>query len=440
MEEDLKTTVTDSANGSFTNSKATAAASHQEARKSATHTSVSPSSCSHKRSEGRGKGCYIAVIIVLSLIILFFIGSAAGLIALAVSVCGDDPIIEDKSEASKYKLYMIDKKCSQANNLHKKAVDKKLSEASSLNNLSKEDGTIFMLPIYGTIVSGNWTGSSKEGFVTAEEITYALKYIGKQKNVKALILDINSPGGSVTASDNIYHEVKQFKKEHNIPVIAMFEGLACSGGYYSAMASDYIIALPTTWTGSIGVIMEVPEISSLMGKVGVNVNTITSLNANGGASFKDIGSSYRKMRPEERQLLQTLITQSWNRFVSIVADGRKGKLSRDQIEKLADGRIYSSQQALIYKLIDQIGYRQDMYKKAREMAKAPNASIVCLAFKGSLWDSLGSAASQLSNLTELSTAPWKFVKNADLTSSEFSTLPHQAQPMYMLSSEAVQQY
>ncbi|MGM9991953.1 MAG: signal peptide peptidase SppA [Candidatus Bruticola sp.] len=440
MEEDIKPLVTVSSNSlPQANCPAQEAVSPEPTREPTA--SAIPNKPTPKNSGTKGKGCYIAVIVFLVLIILFLIGSAVVLTVLAVSLCGDDPIPEDKSEASKYKLYMIDKKMSDVNDNLKENTNKKFAEASSLSSLSQKDGTIFMLPIYGTIVSGNWTGSSQDGFVTAEEITYALKYIAKQKNVKAIILDINSPGGSVTASDNIYHEVKQFKKDNHIPVVTMFEGIACSGGYYSAMASDYIIALPTTWTGSIGVIMEVPEISSLMGKVGVNVNTITSLNANGGASFKDIGSSYRKMRPEERQLLQTLVTQSWNRFVDVVADGRKGKLNKDQIKKLADGRIYSSEQALKHKLIDQIGYRQDLYKKTRELAKAPNAPIVCLAFKGSLWDSLGSAASQLRNLAEFKAAPWQLMKNTSMSAYTYNfTNSASPAPMYKLPSDAVQQY
>lgn len=375
-----------------------------------------------------GKGCYIAVIVVLVLIILGMVGSIVGLTCFAIA-CGSESTPEDKSDAANYQLYVIDEVSADGKTASK---SDKLTK-TALSDSTQKSGSIFVLPIYGTIVSGDWTGSSQSGYVTSEDVTYALKYIASQKNVKALILDINSPGGSVTASDNIYHEIMQFKKDNNIPVIAMFEGTACSGGYYSAMAADYIMALPTTWTGSIGVIMEVPEISKLMGKVGVNVNTITSLNANGGASFKDIGSTYRQMRPEERQLLQTLVTQSWNRFTDIVAQGRKGKLNKDQVKKLADGRIYSSEQALKHKLIDQIGYRQDLYKKARTMAKAPQAPVICVASKTSFWDDLGSVSSSLHNLSKFSYAPWKAAlgSNAQPISSPQSN----CQPMYILPSE-----
>ena len=285
-------------------------------------------------SSKNGKGCYIAVIVVLVLIILGMVGSIVGLTCFAV-ICGSESTPEDKSDAANYQLYVIDEVSANGKTASK---SDKLTK-TALSDSTQKSGSIFVLPIYGTIVSGDWTGSSQSGYVTSEDVTYALKYIAGQENVKALILDINSPGGSVTASDNIYHEIMQFKKENNIPVIAMFEGTACSGGYYSAMAADYIMALPTTWTGSIGVIMEVPEISKLMGKVGVNVNTITSLNANGGASFKDIGSTYRQMRPEERQLLQTLVTQSWNRFTDIVAQGRKGKLTKESLKKIVNDSV-----------------------------------------------------------------------------------------------------
>lgn len=386
---------------------------------------------SHNSSKN-GKGCYIAIIGVLVLVILGMVGSAVGLTYFAI-VCSDESTPEDKSEPSNYKLYLIDEVSKES----PASKNGKLTKMASSNS-TQDNGNIFILPIYGTIVSGDWTGSSQSGLVTSEDITYALKYIAKQENVKALILDINSPGGSVTASDNIYHEIMQFKQEQKVPVIAMFEGMACSGGYYSAMAADYIMALPTTWTGSIGVIMEVPEISKLMGKVGVNVNTITSLNANGDASFKDIGSTYRQMRPEERQLLQTLVTQSWNRFTDIVAQGRKGKLNKDQVKKLADGRIYSSEQALKHKLIDQIGYRQDLYQKARALAKAPQASIICITNKTSFWDSLGSVSSSLQNLSSLSRAPWKAALGGG---PEPTSLPQSnCQPMYMLPSEFSQRH
>ena len=93
--------------------------------------------------------------------------------------------------------------------------------------------------------------------------------------------------------------------------------------------------------------------------------------------------------------MQTLVTQSWERFTNIVAQGRKGKLNLKQVRSLADGRIYNSDQALKHKLIDQIGYRQDLYKKAREMGKAPKANIVCITSKGSFWDALNSSVSDL---------------------------------------------
>ncbi|MCR4783470.1 MAG: signal peptide peptidase SppA [bacterium] len=343
-----------------------------------------------------GKGCYIAVIVVLVCILLALVLGVGGCtMAIVTLACSDMDTDTDLTSSTRFKTYIIDKADDKEADSKRDKADKAKDTAKKLMNEEEPAERIFVVPIYGVIASGSITGTGTEGAVTAENITHTLTYIAGQKNVKALILDINSPGGGVTAADNIYHELLCFKKKTNIPIIAMFEGMACSGGYYVAMAADHIIALPTSWTGSIGVIMQLPEFSGLMGKVGVDVNTITSLNANGGKPFKDIGSSYRKMRPEERQLLQTLVTQSWERFTNIVAQGRKGKLNLKQVRSLADGRIYNSDQALKHKLIDQIGYRQDLYKKAREMGKAPKANIVCITSKGSFWDALNSSVSDL---------------------------------------------
>lgn len=355
-----------------------AAASRPEAAPSA-----ACSSCSNTKTSGtsRKTGCWtIFGIAAAAAVFCIFCVMFLCFIVFAAVLYDESSAPEDRAASSRFSQYIVDKSPDAG------------KEKSGRGTKNAKDGVIYMLPIHGAIVSSSGS-ESVPGTVSDEYVSRALEFISSQENVKALIVDISSPGGSVTPSDNIYHEIKLFKEKNNIPVIAMFEDMACSGGYYAAMASDRIVALPTCWTGSIGVIMQLPEFASLMGKAGVNVNTITSLNYKGEKSFKDIGSSYRAMRPEERALLQKLVTDSYNRFTSIVAEGRKGKLDLNQVRKLADGRIYNSQQALKNKLIDEIGYRQDLYKTARQMGQAPRADIIGLEAKGSIFSSLsGSAA------------------------------------------------
>ena len=245
---------------------------------------------------------------------------------------------------------------------------------------------VVVLPIHGVIMEeGDGPGSVR----MVSQIRSMLRSLEEDRHVKALVLDIDSPGGGVTASDQIYHELARFRKEKGIPVVSLFGDVAASGGYYVAMASDHLVAHGTSITGSIGVISQFPQVSELMDRVGVEITTIKSLNDQGRTSFKDIGSPFRKMRPEEHALLQDLITRMWERFVGVVAEGRKGRLDSRQIRKLADGRIFTGDQALELKLVDSVGYQEDAFQKARELGHAPDARVVRLRHRESLADLLG---------------------------------------------------
>ncbi len=235
---------------------------------------------------------------------------------------------------------------------------------------------ILVLPIRGVILDQE--GDLGSAGTTVNRVRGMLRKARKDDEVKALLLDINSPGGGVTASDIIYHELKRFRTETNKPIVAHFGDVAASGGYYVAMAADHVIARRTSVTGSIGVISHFLIWADLLEKVGVEVETIKSLNSQGQESFKDIGSSFRKMTDSERALLQVIITQMWQRFVEVVAEGRKGKLASGQIKKLADGRIFTGPQALELKLVDGIGYRETAFAKARELAGLSDARVVGL--------------------------------------------------------------
>ena len=243
---------------------------------------------------------------------------------------------------------------------------------------------VLVVPIRGVILGSGNDLSGQPDMVT--RVRGLLAIARKDDQIKALLLDIDSPGGGVTASDIIYHELKKFRTETRKPVVALFGDVAASGGYYVAMAADHVVARRTTVTGSIGVISRFVIWSELLAKVGVAVETIKSPNANGGASLKDIGSGFRPMTEAERALLQALVTEMWQRFVEVVGEGRTGRLELDAVRKLADGRVFTGQQALALKLVDEVGYREAAIDKARELAKAPDARVISLKRIPSLGD------------------------------------------------------
>jgi protease-4 len=191
----------------------------------------------------------------------------------------------------------------------------------------------------------------------------------KDSGVRAVLLRINSPGGTVTASDILYQELMRFKHDRSVPVVAHLMGVAASGGYYVAMAADELIAQPTGITGSIGVIFVGVNLSGLMKKFGVEDQTLTA----GGQ--KDAGSWLRPMLPAEREHLQSVLDDMHERFKQVVAAGRSG-LDRAQIDALADGRIYSASQAAQNGLVDGLGDLEQTVAAAQRRAGLATARVV----------------------------------------------------------------
>ncbi len=243
---------------------------------------------------------------------------------------------------------------------------------------------IAVITIEGMIMESMGAGPG-----TVSMVSNSLKAIEEDENVVGVLLAIDTPGGGVTASDRIYHDLHEFKKRTKLPIHAVFYDVAASGGYYIAMAADHITAHPTTVTGSIGVISKFYNVTGAMDKIGISVNVVKSLNNEGKVSFKDMGSPYRPMTPEERKLLQGLITEMWVRFTDVVVEGRQGKLKPEKIRELADGRVFTGRQALTEGLVDAVGYRDDVYKAIRDAAKAPDAKIVAFRKEPGLKEILG---------------------------------------------------
>lgn len=243
------------------------------------------------------------------------------------------------------------------------------SDAMRLKEVTVEgEGTqkAALIPIKGVIGRG-YGESLLPGRGTVGAVLAQLRRAAVDNEVKAVILEIDSPGGSVGDSDLIYHEVQEVRKKGK-PAVSYFQDVATSGAYYIAVASDRIIAQPTTITGNIGVIVHGINVEGLFQKIGVREVAIKK------GRLKDILSPTRTMTPEEEQLLQGIADAVWYRFASLVASNRK--LSREQMATIADGRIYLAPDALKAGLVDGIGYRDDALAAAAELAHVKKLRLI----------------------------------------------------------------
>ena len=183
----------------------------------------------------------------------------------------------------------------------------------------------------------------------------------------ALILRVESGGGGVTASDQIWHAVSEFRAAHpEVPVLGSFGGVAASGGYYIAAGCDTLTAEPTTITGSIGVIAQVPTVAELADKVGVDVVTVTAT----GSPDKDVANNlFREWGDADRQKLKVITDSAYARFTEVVASGRGDRLPAERMPEVADGDVYTAEQAVANGLVDGIGYLDDVIDAAAAAAK-----------------------------------------------------------------------
>ena len=183
-----------------------------------------------------------------------------------------------------------------------------------------------------------------------------------------MVLRINSPGGGVTASDTLYHELRKFKEETGVKIVAHITDVGASGAYYVALAADAITAQPTSVTGSIGVIMYSVDVTGLMQKIGVRTVEIAS------AEKKGLGSPFRTLSADERKIFQDFIDSLYGRFTGLIVEGRK--MSPEAVRKMADGRIFTSTEAKAGGLIDGVGYLEDAIELAKKQANLPKAKVV----------------------------------------------------------------
>ncbi|MBI5407579.1 MAG: signal peptide peptidase SppA [Nitrospirae bacterium] len=263
---------------------------------------------------------------------------------------------------------------------------------------------IFIASYVLTVGTGSWSliPGNKIAVVKIEgvildsrEIIEELKEYNSNESVKAILLRIDSPGGAVAPSQEIYEEVKKIRDEGKKKIVTSMGSVAASGGYYIASVSDKIVANPGSITGSIGVIMELANVSGLMKKVGVESVIIKS------GKYKDIGSVFRTMTKEERDLLQGLMDDVHDQFIEAVAVGRD--IEKEQLIPIADGRVFTGRQAKELGLVDEIGNMQDAIRITADMVgivgepsileKKKRFSIIDIIRNRSLIDWIGAGKS-----------------------------------------------
>ncbi|MCJ7693748.1 MAG: signal peptide peptidase SppA, partial [Sedimentisphaerales bacterium] len=213
-----------------------------------------------------------------------------------------------------------------------------------------------------------------QGFINreqAEDFYQQLRTVQKDNHVKGLIVRVNSPGGTVSGSDQIYNEILNYREKTNKPVVAFMQGVAASGGYYVSVACDKVMSEPTTITGSVGVIMGYLVLEQLLEeKLGIHPVISKS------GMKKDWPSSFRMPTDEEKQYIQDkLIKPAYERFVGIVAKGRES-LSLEEVRSLSDGSVYSAQEAMDEKLIDGIGYLDEAIEEVMTLAGIEDGQVV----------------------------------------------------------------
>ena len=224
------------------------------------------------------------------------------------------------------------------------------------------DGVISETPT-GASIFGGGGGES-----TVSAIINDLIKASFDKDIKGVILKVNSPGGTVTGSDLIYRELMKYKASTGVPIVALFMDKAASGGYYVAMAADKIVSLPTSVTGSVGVILSGFNEKEGLDKLGVKDQSITS------GQNKAIGSPFLEMKPEQKMILQSIVSNLYERFFSIVKLNRQN-VPEQKLREICDGRIFTADQALKEGMIDKVGYIEDTIMELMKMEKySKNAS------------------------------------------------------------------
>lgn len=276
-------------------------------------------------------------------------------------------------------------------------------KGSAFRNILAAIGAFFVAIIVLSIIVGLFASGSITGdkvavvelqgvIADSVEINQKIKDLGDRKDVKAVVVRIDSPGGAVGPSQEIHREIKKLSEKKT--VVASLGGMAASGGYYAAVATNKIVANPGTITGSIGVIVEFFNAQELLGKIGLKGYVVKS------GKYKDVGSPLREMSPEEQELIQSVINDVNGQFIKAVAEGRG--IAPEAVEKIADGRIFTGAQAKEQGLVDELGSLSDAIALSARLAGIEGEPAVEYTGKPkiSFWKAMFGDAS-VDSLTEL---------------------------------------
>lgn len=231
-----------------------------------------------------------------------------------------------------------------------------------------EKGKLIVIPIRGMISDAPRKQLIGTRPSILQEIVSQLRKAEDDPDVKAVLLKIDSPGGSVIASDLIYNEIMAFKQRKKVKIVAAMMGVAASGGYYIALPADFIMAHPTTVTGSVGVLFLSPNVSGLLEKIGVDVNVSKT------GKNKDMGSPFRQVTGEEQEIIQGIIDRLGAQFLDRIAEHRK--LEPNKLKEISSARIYLADDALQLGMIDSIGYLDEAVIQAKKLADLPEDARV----------------------------------------------------------------
>ncbi|MBW7858806.1 MAG: signal peptide peptidase SppA [Leptonema sp. (in: Bacteria)] len=226
-------------------------------------------------------------------------------------------------------------------------------------------GKVLLIPIQGEILGEVDSGN----VVYPGRIQRLIEVVGNEKNISAILVKVNSPGGSASASDAMYRMISRFANQNQIPVYVHIDGIGASGGYYVAMAGSKINAAPVSIVGSIGVIIRTFGVQGLMEKVGVEYRSIKS------GKNKDILSPFQELNEDQKKSLQTQINQTYEEFLQVVLKSRKNKISESKLRQVADGNIYNAEQAKEMGLIDSILPIEDFIEQIRNDLRLGSVEI-----------------------------------------------------------------
>lgn len=245
----------------------------------------------------------------------------------------------------------------------------RLHETVVIEDKADPSAKVALIDVRGLIADASRPGLLSAGLNPVDEFTARLRQAAKDPAVRAVVVRINSPGGTVTASDIMYRELRRFADDTGRPVVASMGEVAASGGYYLALAADEIIAQPTTITGSIGVIFPTINVSKGLGKIGIESRAVRS------AANKDIANPLEPIRDAHYAILQDLVDEFYERFRNLVIERRPG-LDASRLDEITDGRVFTGSRAVELGLVDAEGDLHDAFASAKRLASVSRARLV----------------------------------------------------------------